>query len=163
MKDNAFIVDVPAGAENQGYDCLFKPSQIGPQFGERWSICVKTDIARAAAGDLAKYLPKPGAKIDMIPFGSNHRPSILASRNGRPLAIMQSANFFEATFHDLHWIGLTPDRVIRHVEKKLFVEHYFVEAKRKHAFVLRAVMIDADGIEESYKRLSDEMQSDLRE
>lgn len=52
------------------------------------------------------------------------------------------AAFLEATFRDLHWVGLTPDRVVRYIPKRLLVQPFDYETRRQKGTGLALVAVE---------------------
>ena len=91
---------------------------------------------------------------------SGWHPADLA---GELLDAIGTAEILETVFHDLHWVGLTPDRVVRYVRKRLLVMPYDYRNPRAKGIglALLAVEMKTDDVDAALKQLSDEWR-DLR-
>ena len=169
MEYDRFIIDVPAGEGHQEFCTIFAgsfiPGYIGsrPNEGDRrWSISISADLIQDK-----KLLGKLRLNDDRMVVISSRLKPIVVLRD--PLfQLMDSvatASFLEHTFHDLHWIGLTPDMVVRYVSKRLLVRpfDYDNHAGKGTSLSLMGVEMNSLDIESSLRKLSNEWRQEQKD
>lgn len=167
-----FIIKVPAGADHQEYAALFSPTKVHKDHKGFYGISLD-------AGLLRSQLPE-GVKMPDVKLAKRERPvretvyvksetmPIIATRGGEgdsadtPTVTM---HFFRDYFHDLHWIGLTPDRVIRYVSKQILVNVATWRHPITHIDItvamLKGVMLNRSEIVQVIENLHKERTSEL--
>lgn len=124
-----FIIKIPAGGGHQEYVSLFSPAKIvsGNTDG-LYGLVVDAELLRMQLPDgvqmpKTKFLVRDGIEREAVHIRSKIKPAIATrERDGtRVDGATATMDFFERYFHDLHWIGLTPDKVIRHVSKEILM------------------------------------------
>lgn len=166
MEYQPFIVKVPAGEGHQEYCTIFNghmlprsPEERPREDDRRYQISIEPGLLVAGTlivgqEDLLGKLEIRGNKVNL---SSMFRPQIaLRHRVTGLLEATAAADFLETTFHDLHWVGLTPDRVVRYIAKRLLVQPFDYKTRHQKGTGLRlvAVEMDVDDIEASLKDLS---------
>lgn len=159
MEYQPFIVEVPTG-EGQDYCTIFagallpRTDDSRPREDERrYGITIDVALIVGQEDLLGKLQPR----TNRLNVGSLHKPQIALRHRGTGLLYgTHTAAFLERTFYELHWIGLTPDRVVRYIPKRLFVQPYDYNTPHQKGTDLRlvAVEMDVDDIKASLKHLS---------
>lgn len=161
MEYQEFIIDVPAGEGHQEFCTIFAGSilprgyEVRPaETDRRYGIAISADLISDEA-----LLGKLRVKDNKVNISSGLKPSVvLRDSDGKLLDAIATAESLETAFHDLHWVGLTPDRVVRYVKKRLLVKPY--DYRNPHAkgagLALLAVEMDEAQIETALKELRDE-------
>lgn len=159
MEYQEFIIDVPAGEGHQEFCTIFAGSipprgyEVRPaETDRRYGITISADLISDES-----LLSKLRVKENKVNIGSGIKPSVvLRNSDGKLLDSIATAESLETAFHDLHWVGLTPDRVVRYVKKRLLVKPY--DYHNPHAkgtgLALLAVEMDEAQIKGSLKELS---------
>lgn len=124
-----FIIKIQAGSGHQEYASLFSPAKIvGLKMDGLYGIMVDAELLQMQLPDgvqmpKTRRVERDGVVREVVHIRSKIKPMMATrERDGTrvdgPTATM---DFFERYFHDLHWIGLTPDRVIRYVSKEILM------------------------------------------
>lgn len=166
MKYQEFIIDVPAGEGHQEFCTIFAGSipprgyEVRPaETDRRYGITISADLISDEA-----LLGKLRVKDNKVNISSGLKPSVvLRNSDSELLDAIGTAEILETVFHDLHWVGLTPDRVVRYVRKRLLVMPYDYRNPRAKGIglALLAVEMKTDDVDAALKQLSDEWR-DLR-
>lgn len=162
-----FTVQVPEGAKWQGHGAIFQPKPLLPIDAKTkprpddgfYFIRVHADCVLGKYPDF-DVEPRDGQWFDMK---SKVRPVVVLSNGdlgANPLPIQESSSKLAAMFHDLHWSGFTPDRVIRHIPKRIAFttfesNHQFLG--KKTILMLQGVMLNEDDILSSIEKLQSEV------
>jgi len=159
MEYQEFIIDVPAGEGHQEFCTIFEGSipprgyNVRPaETDRRYGITISAELILDEA-----LLGKLRVKDNKVNISSGLKPSIaLRNSDGKLLDAIGTAESLATVFHDLHWVGLTPDRVVRYVRKRLLVKPF--DYHNPHAkgtgLALLAVEMHEAQIEASLKELS---------
>jgi hypothetical protein len=138
---------------------LPKSPEVRPSEDDlRYGITIGTSLL-AGQEDL---LGKMSIRDKKVNVGSRFRPQI-ALRNslGEMSTGIYAAEYLERTFHDLHWIGLTPDRVVRYIPKRRYVQPFDYKirehggGRRFTGLRLVAVEMNVHDIDTSLRALSE--------
>ena len=163
-----YRINIPAGKAHQGFAAIFNPNPGSPRtpnvrlhpddgFYGMWveASCVlnkypdfpvKPKETSAGEGFYLKSKSKPTLALEM-------------DRSGKPMDMMVAAAKFERMFHDLHWIGVTPDEVIRFTAKTVLFDIHQkpnTPVGKKTLLVLRGVMMHEQDILREMQRIKDE-------
>lgn len=167
MEYQPFIIEVPAGAGHQEYCTIFggallpRTDDSRPREDDRrYGITIDTNliVLTTALTGQEDLLGKLAIRDNKVHISSRLRPQIaLRSYADGLLDGFAAADFLEVTFHDLHWIGLTPDRVVRYIPKRLLVQpfDYNTRHQKGSGLSLVAVEMSAAYIEAALKDLSE--------
>lgn len=137
MEYQPFIIEIPTG-EGQDYCTIF--AGYRPREGDRsYGITINVDFLAGQEYLLGKLEPRD----NRLHVSSMFRPQIALRDHLRALLDATSAaDFLETTFHDLHWVGLTPDRVVRYIAKRLLVQPFDYKTKHQKGTSLRLVAVE---------------------
>lgn len=163
MEYEQFIIDVPSGAGHQEYCAIFAGSLLrrGPnvhpnESDRRYGISVSADLISNEV-----LLGKLRGKNNTVHIGSGIKPAVLVRNRAMGLLdALKTATFLERTFHDLHWIGLTPDRVVRYVSKRLLVRAFDYE--RPGAKGTGLALIGVEMVDDEIKSVLQELNVEWR-
>lgn len=168
MEYQEFIIDVPAGEGHQEFCTIFAGSilprgyEVRPaETDRRYGITISADLISDEA-----LLGKLRVKDNKVNISSRLKPSVvLRDSDGKLLDAIATAESLETAFHDLHWVGLTPDRVVRYVKKRLLVRpfDYDNRADKGTALSLLGVEMNTIDIDHSLRKLSDEWHQEAKE
>lgn len=171
MRPGDFIINVPAGETQQAYcnifegrmipplDVRLRPSEADIQYG----IAIKPELIEDKV--LAAKLPV--GRQGWTHVNSKMQPIIALKRDGKLLDIASSQSFLDLKFHDLGWIGLTPDGLVGHLQKRLLVRPYEItsrlDSSRHKRLALIGVEMRCEHVEEELKRLRADWKSQYRD
>lgn len=152
MDDKQFIVTVPAGNGHQEYAALFKGVRMP------WAKADEPLYAISLAPHLFEDHHLSGVHVapisGLVHVSSQIRPVIVLREKGVIMEPSNAAYFIEREFHDLHWIGKTPDQIIRYLPKRILARKFENRADRqmKSSLVLMGVEMHCEDVLEEVKR-----------
>lgn len=164
-----YKIHVPTGKAHQGFATIFNPNPGMPRSPDTrlspsdafYGMWVDASCVLSKYPDFS-VKPKVTSCGEGFYMKSKVKPMIALEqdRSGRPMDMWDAMKKFDRMFHDLHWIGLTPDRVIRFVPKVVTFDIHQIANRfigKMDILALRAVMMNEEDIMQEMGRIKDDV------